>query len=566
MQQQRRSVSQSTDQTTGETTATPSVDVAGPGVSGGGGGGDTGANPSEIQRSGSAITKHRDVGIDDAVNTGTPAIGECTAEQAKIKVKATKTAPKKINGDAAAAESDLFDRIEGEGEGVSVNGFDGTVRRPTVSETPHPTAIYIEDKPVIDDIHQAAFADCYFLASLGSATAADPSFIKNTLMGSPGANVTVNLHRWVTTTSPAAWVSTPIQVDRKLLALKGGTNDGKLIGAGFRVGTKPAESNWWVEVKNGVAHVHRQNVLELGLWAPLVEKAYARYVERFGQYGGGTGGTEKGGPGGGSGYDNINGGVAHNTYKILYGGNANIGQTNTNAGPGTDLVATNLPGIRNLLRVSGDPSVPNNRNFVMTAGIGRDDAVMRLDAQLASVLGNKKLMKKYKSLKKPLKKTRKVIKSWNKEGNADKKKKKLQTVAEYANSICKSGAYPHLHSSAAEKPFVELNEHLNIVALIATDKSDGQRFTYAWHSYSVLGAKFKDSEGKALALTIANLGTESPKIDAEKSTVDLRNPHGKNSPNEHGDKDQSEDDGNFSLSLSQFFRSFGFQQHGLVPK
>ncbi|MFT7518015.1 MAG: hypothetical protein ACI9MC_000139 [Kiritimatiellia bacterium] len=563
MPSQQRRAQTAQDVQTGEQDTGHQQGTSFDGLSVDSGGGDSGANPSEIQRSGSAATKHRDVGIDDALNTGTPALGECTSADMKIKVNATKAAPKKIEGSGTASEADLFTKMEGEGEGVQIKGFDGTASKPTIQEVPHPTAIYINNTPVIDDIHQAAFADCYFLASLGSATAQDPSFVKNTLMGAPGPSITVNLNRWDTGSS--TWKPAPIVVDRKLVALKGGSDDGKLVGAGFKVAPQPAESNWWVEVKGDVAYVHRQNVMELGLWAALVEKAYARFAERFGQYGGvraAAGNSEKSG----AGYDDINGGIAQLSYKVLYGGAATIGFNSVNAGPGTDLVATNLAAIRNLLKVSGDASVPNTSNFVMTAGISRDDAVERCDSYTKSVLGNAKLMKKYKSLKKPLKKLSKVIKSWRSESNTTKKQKKLKTVSSYAQSICKPGAYPHLHSDTAEKEFQDLNEHLNTVMLIATDKSDGQRFTYAWHSYSVLGAKFRDADNKALAVTVSNLGGMSAKIDAGNSTVDLRNPHGKNSPNEDGDQDQSVDDGNFTLSFDQFCRSFGFQQHGVVPK
>jgi len=103
------------------------------------------------------------------------------------------------------------------------------------------------------------------------------------------------------------------------------------------------------------------------------------------------------------------------------------------------------------------------------------------------------------------------------------------------------------------------------VSNITTDASTGQRSVYAWDSYSVLGSGFVDTDGAAMTLTLANLATQAPRIDAGRSSVQLRNPHGGNEPDAQGTGPQDgSEDGRFSLSLESYFRMFSVQQHGLV--
>ena len=69
-------------------------------------------------------------------------------------------------------------------------------------------------------------------------------------------------------------------------------------------------------------------------------------------------------------------------------------------------------------------------------------------------------------------------------------------------------------------------------------------------------------------VTNATLSAQAASISADSSTVDLRNPHGHNSPSEQAPQTPTQaanDDGRFSLTLSQFFRAFEFEQHGFVP-
>lgn len=299
------------------------------------------------------------------------------------------------------------------------------------------------------------------------------------------------------------------------------------------------------------------------MWAPLLEKGYARYTQVFGQYGGFDAANANAGA---SGYDVINGGIANYSWPILYGSNSATATWNTPNwmafSAGSNNIATNMPALANLLRISGK-GVSAGNSFAMTSAISPATSINRLGTQVSYILGLAS-SSNYPVLKKHLQRLSTSISAWSAGPTAVTQ----ADVVKRAVSLIKPGNWPLLHASGAPAEYRELNELTNIVANLGTDSSKGQRFVYAWHSYAILGAQFRDRTGKDLALTQATLPTQLGNIDPDKSRVDLMNPHGTNEPDEHGRRkggpEDKLDDGRFSLSLGQYLRSFEFQQFGTV--
>jgi hypothetical protein len=439
------------------------------------------------------------------------------------------------------------------------------VEQPEQLRFADPDTLFIDGTPTMDDVHQGGIADCYFLASIASIVQSDPGRIRS-MMRLSGGQVTVGFFRYDAASS--AWVPAPVTVSTDLLHYAGG--DGVptgLVGAGFRVGPRPVSSSLYAHVEGTSLWIHEDAMFELALWAPVLEKAYASYAEQYGQYGGFEPGdanaaTDAAGNAR-SGYQVIGGGIADYSYPIVYGPDAvDFGQTDITYTPGSDLVASNLGAIENLLRLSGH-DVPSGENFHMTVGIGRDDAVERLDAQIAHTVDQRYMRSYAASFSRMLRRLRTSIQAWRDAPDDGARATALEKVSQRAAAAVEPGNWPVIDSDREGGDFRRLQEMLLVVKDIATDGAGGQRFTYAWHSYSVVCAAFADAAGAPLVLTPANLATEHPNIATARSTVRLRNPHGGNEPDRRGDgADDGQDGGEFDVTLEQLFRVFGFQQWG----
>jgi hypothetical protein len=81
----------------------------------------------------------------------------------------------------------------------------------------------------------------------------------------------------------------------------------------------------------------------------------------------------------------------------------------------------------------------------------------------------------------------------------------------------------------------------------------------------VLGASFNGADGNALSIDISNYAAQATSIDAARSSVRLRNPHGRNEPDmsETGPAD-GRNDGEFTMSLESFIMSFGHMQAAII--
>lgn len=453
----------------------------------------------------------------------------------------------------------------GEGPGWEpVDRQIGTLSAPAVKPRVEPGIIYIGGVPQVDDIIQGAIGDCYFLAALSAITQADASFLQNEFIDPQGEQVTFNFQAYDEDSD--TFSDAPVTVDKTLLHYENDDGSpGNIVGASARKGETPVHENWFAQAKSSALFVAQSHFYEVALWVPLLEKAYARFVEQHGQYGGyapdtGHDLTDEDGDAL-SGYEVIEGGFEDLCYPMFYG--ADVSDTDTTDityNPGADAVAGNLGAIRNLLRLGGD-GLADDERFMMTASIDSDNAIDRLGALLDNILGGREI-RRYPRFAEELRYMRQLTRN---DANArdgdddDLKKKQRDLVTNSASHMRKPGEWPILHRADAHKSFRDLNEMLNVVGEIGTDSSPGQRFTYANHAYTVLGSTFKNAEGNVLDVTLDNLGDTAAQIDATRSKVRLRNPHGTNSPDEHGTIDDDTDTGRFELSLDQFLRVFDEQ-------
>jgi len=534
-------------------------------------------NPTETtDGAGNNTSTHEAPEVDQGVNAPEANVNEAQDTTMTVRVIHDSGNPLRMNG--CPRPEDLYDVTsteptcsEGQ-EGTPVTSQMGNTASPNQTFFPDPDVIYIDDTPAPADVHQGGFADCYMLAVAAGAAAANPSHIHDNVVTGHGANCRVQLFKYQPAAggNPATWVAAPAittdttqvhQVDPA-----DGVSDYEVLGAKARVADAPSKMEWYAEVVGNTLYINCDEYYEMALWAPILEKGYAVYAEQHGQYGGFATASANGGA---SGYERISsgGGISMYMYNILYGPDADTGFEDTNYAPGSDLVANNLSTIENLLRLIG-VGVPAGESFQMTASISRDAAVTRLAAITDHILGQDS-SNRYPALRRSMTYLRTRITQWQNAAAGDKPAK-LEKVAEVAGRIAQPDAWPLLHRENSPKDYRDFNELANIVMNISTDSGGtGQRMVYAWHFYSVLGANFVDNTGGALNLTLANLAAEHPKIDPNRSTVNLRNPHGTNEPNQDGTAGEGEavdgeDEGEFTMTLDQFFRNFGQMQFAQV--
>lgn len=526
----------------------------------------SGADPSAVTDGNGNASIHAPLDVGDAVNPDRSQPGEGRDE---FEVHILHDPANRLEMSGCPDEAALFERRPSTGQSADpawsfVNRQQGTLERPFRIVYPVEDALYIGGAPQADDIQQGGLADCYFLASVASIAARDPGQIQS-MISLRGGQASVRLHRFDSTAN--AWVPCTIGVTNELAQYSDGAgNPQGLVGARFRIGEQAQHSAWSAMVNGTTLSVNEDAYVEVAAWAPILEKAFAAYAQTWGQYGGfqpteanaatdAAGNTR-------SGYEVINGGVSDYSYPIIYGGDVVAsGDTAINYTPGADLVMANLPAIQNLLRVNGE-GVPDGQQFHMTSMISRVTAIDRLDAQCGDFLN--RYAARYPGFASHLRNLRDQITRFRNAGPANKDAA-LARVGQLAAAIARPGAFPALDSDREGGDFRDLQELMLVTANILTDAGGGQRFIYAWHSYTVLGSQFVDQDGAAMNLTLGNLATQAPRIDPTRSSVQLRNPHGGNEPDRRGTGPaDGQNDGRFSLSLESWFRVFGLQQHGLV--
>jgi outer membrane protein OmpA-like peptidoglycan-associated protein len=351
-------------------------------------------NPRDlVDSSGNAITEHREPTVADS-SAGPAEEAELEERAAQVKPVATQAAPLRMEPPGSPAPDQVF--VETMASPLpagftSVTRFNGTLAQPIV-EQDAPAGLFIDGGPTPDDVQQGYIGDCYFIADLMSIVGRDPGKIMS-MMADDGANGAV-VTLWSQSTAAdgtVTYAQQQVHASSELSVFKDGDT---IHGAQLRAGEGPKAVEYWSKVEADALEVHRKDTFQLARWAPLLEKAFARFSEQVGQYGG-TGHNEEGGAGTTtSGYKNIDGGWSHHTMFVFYGpdalpgGAANVQQQGITWAPGADLLATNPDVVDQLLLLAGRgdrATDADNEAPILTATSMVDQLIPRLkDAIVAA--------------------------------------------------------------------------------------------------------------------------------------------------------------------------------------
>ncbi len=536
----------------------------------------TGRNPDTYTDSDGTGSTHAPVSADDALNVTEDAAPERVPGEVEVRPLYTDEHPLLVA--ATPAEESLYERREPTGEctgdgWVVASGIMGSTARPSIVQVRDERTIFVGSQPAVADISQGSLGDCYFLAAVTGVAQSDPGHLRD-MFTVNGNQVVVRLYSY--DTAAATWQPRDVSVDMNFLHATdehGGVD--YLMASGFRMGETPTRGKWYASVDEGEdLWVCEDAEYEFALWAPLLEKAYARLAERFGQYGGAynndaNSNTDADGNAL-SGYQVIDGGFSQYCYGMLYG-NAEVANDYTDIdydaeATGSELVAANLPLIEQMLKVNGQ-DMPGGQVSYMTISTDSSTIVSRLKDQLDRTL-DLDGVDRYDSFVRSLRWVHALCARYQAAetgGDQPKVDAAANEITRACTRMADPAAWPILGSSRADGAYRDLRDLLQVAQNIGTDASDGRRLTYADHAYSVLGISLRDAKGAPLVLSGADLPARKDEIDPLQSSVRLRNPHGTNEPDADGDgADDGLDDGAFSMPLAQAIRVFSMSEQSVV--
>ncbi len=491
-----------------------------------------------------------------------------------------------------------------------ITGFNGTMAAPQVEQVMTPN-LYINNQPSPNDVQQQGIGDCYFMATLMSISQRDPGKIKSMMSpdGSGGATVTFWKRKMVdpnwlkklfgskpkpeyeqvqihVSEQLQYWLQTPYGAGQRFANGHGGF---QLKGAALRADANPRGTKWWGNIAASQLEVHRRDEYDTALWAPLLEKAFAAFAERYGQYGGSQGDT----PATGSGYDAINGGWSHQAMFVFYGAQADMSGANeggvqqqqTQWAPGSSVLAANPRVVDQLILLQGKPAAPaagETQAPVMTATSMVYALIPRLLAAIPPAQGDPDYNNLSATEKANVTSISLAINTYNAlpndpatTPNGPKSQARAAVGTACANAVTLASA-PGLLNPSRSAPIKSMVELALDLKNIGTDNSKGQRNIYGDHVYSVTGVNFCTTAGAAVPLSAtpqAGRAALFPQVDTTVSNITLRNPHHQNTPDPTGSgvgpdgpTQGVNSTGIFHMNLEQFFRNYTSVETGVFPK
>lgn len=520
--------------------------------------------------------KHRKVDLSlgtqvgpDGKPTGAP--GEHkegkVADADKVSIIAGVGSELEVAPGATPTEDELFTR----GSGQKVSKRSGTTATPNVSPAMVPDQLYIDGAPHAEDVRQGGLGDCYFMSCLLGLTQNDPGKLTS-VMTMAGGDVGVTFQRF--DAKSGAYKHVTIHTGNSLLTKKSKKGHVSLVGARMRIADKAKRTQYWAEVHGGTVEIHRRDLYETALWAPMMEKAYADFTQKYGNDGQGVAAGDKKK----SGYAVIDGGGSvEDCYQMFYGAAATANTTGMTFTPGSDVVAGNLAALQDLLRYQaqkGNTAAGTTQTF-MHARMSDTGAVTRgrdLIDQVTGILFGMDTMDSLKALfgettaEKILRMLREIDRALLRTTLATLRTTLVNNlagtatsaqVAKAADPVSTPDGFPHLWDDTMPAPFKHLRENLGILINLGDDSSPGRRQNYTSHAYQVRDVAIADKAGAPLAVTAATVAGQLANIDAEQSKVVMHNPHATNEPDLRGTGPaDGKDDGIFTYTLGQFLRNF----------
>jgi len=362
-----------------------------------------------------------------------------------------------------------------------------------------------------------------------------------------------------------------------------------LKGAQLRAADTAHGSKWWGQITGTQAEVHKRDEYDTAMWAPLMEKAFAGFTERYGQYGG----SQNEAPPAGSGYDQINGGWSHQTMFMFYGAQAdmaganggNVQQQPITWAPGSQVLAANPRIVDQLILLQGrgeTPAAGETQAPIVTATSMVHLLIPRLLAAIPVAQADADWANVSAAEQANIATVTAAINTHTAlpndaagvtGGPKALARAAIGTACSNAISVANAPTLLLPARSNAVKSMVELVLDLKN---IGTDNSPGQRNIYGDHVYSVVGVNFCSTTGVGVPLNAmpANLRPPLfPLVDTTVSSVTLRNPHHGNTPDAtnsgvgpDGPTRGVASSGIFHMNLEQFFRNYTSVESGVFPK
>jgi hypothetical protein len=394
--------------------------------------------------------------------------------------------------------------------------------------------IFGEDGPKEEDIRQTNLGDCYLQAVLISIAKSNPAHLQNMIKDNNDGTVTIRFYHG---TPPSTAAN--IRINKTVATGKTGK---ALYNAGEN-------------------------------WARLLEKAFVVFAAQYGQYGYIDAlRTVR------QGYKNIESGIEYKLYGVFYGPaavSANRLGMNYNHNSSASDTSGNVEAIKKLFQFKdGARYLDPGQAMNLTVGATLLEHLKRLKdvnpSDLISVLRSARFTSAATKLANL---TQTLIEEAIVEQGDDSltSKPQVRTVITLAKAAVEDTATGSLTSAvsanSSHRDISALFELLSDIKEAGTDSSQGKRFIYSAHAYTITGVELKNTLGVVLTPTKTEVdsGTVAGQVDATQSTVTLRNPHHTNAPTENT-KSSSQEQGTFTISLTQFFRNFNALDYGLVRK
>lgn len=568
-----------------------------------------------VDTAGTATTTHADPTLQDAVNSPAQPAAATESRTANVKVVADASAPL-ATGPSVCPRPELIYQESPEQTSpapdgfTTVTGLNGTVNAPQVEQV-MTNNLFINGQPSPNDVQQGGIGDCYFQATLMSIAQRDPGKIRSMMTpdGQGGATVTFwkrkmsdpNWLRRLFGAKPEPqyeqvaihvseqlqyWLQTPLGSGQRIANGRGGFF---LKGAQLHAAEQARASKWWGHLASSQLEVHRRDEYDTALWSPLMEKAFAAFTERHGQYGG----SQNEAPAGGSGYDAINGGWSHQAMFIFYGAQADMAGANdggvqqqpTQWAPGSQVLAQNPRVVDQLLLLQGRGDAPRQSDRdapIVTATSMVHLLIPRLLAAIPVAQGDADWANVSGPEQTNIASITVAINTYNalpndaagvQNGPKAQARAAIGTACSTAITVANAPTLLAGARSPAVRSMVELVLDLKN---IGTDASPGQRNIYGDHVYSVVAVNFCTTTG--VPVPLGSVGPAQrppffPLVDTMVSDVTLRNPHHGNTPDPTGSgvgpdgpTQGAGATGIFHMNLEQFFRNFTSVESGVFPK
>ena len=448
----------------------------------------------------------------------------------------------------APAEAELF--VE-DPAGAAVQRTQGSIAAPTTWRWPVAGSMFVGGGPVAADIRQGGIGDCFYQADLLGIVNQDPGQIDE-MMDYSDDRVSVGFFR---KDAAGLWVSTNVTVTNDLMVTSSDTAD--LRGADVRVAEAPQETGWYADLMGDTLEISRNEHYEWALWAPMLEKAYARFAKQYGPYGDAAAQA----PTGDSGYKQIDGGFARKVFPVFYGSEADqMDATPMQYDPDANSVITNITALEQLVQLQeqqGRPGAAGGEQTFLSVKIGDDDAIKRCGALVTAALRDHwEWPWNTDALTPDLQALQATITTWSAAKNVPNR----DAVIAAATSLSAPGTHPELVEEGSPRSLRDLNEVLGTVINIGSDNSPGRRMVYSSHQYNVESVSWAFWMGLPVPISSSNVAIVAPMIDPMASSVMLQNPHARNEPDLDGDGPDLDpvNEGRFAMSLDQLFRNFSW--------